>query len=80
MRNTHSGNLCSMNSGIRPTLQSELEDCLKNKEAKRRLCTYFEVLMKINDREKVVINEYTDNKRRISSSRIRDEETCNIIQ
>lgn len=57
-----------MDSGIDLTTQSELENALRNKEAKKRLCTFFEVLMKINKREKLVKIENEDNKRDTGNS------------
>jgi len=43
-----------MDSEINLTSQSELEHSLKNKEANQRLLTFFDVLIKINNREKLV--------------------------
>ena len=69
-----------MNSGIDISEQSELENCLKNKEVNNRLCKFFEVLIKINSREKLVKGINEDNKTNINNSSIRQKELSNNIQ
>ena len=42
---------------------SELESLLENKDAHKRLLNFFEVLIQINNREKLVKNYNEDNRR-----------------
>jgi len=52
-----------MHSEIRPSKQTKLNACLNNHASKNRLLKFFEVLIQINKREKLVKNEKSDNKR-----------------
>ena len=52
-----------MESEINIYEQSELKNSLKNKETNQRLVKLFEVLIQINNREKLVKNYNEDNRR-----------------
>lgn len=51
-----------MQPEIKLSAQSELDYSLKNKEAKQRLCTFIDVLIKINSRENLVKQDHENNK------------------
>jgi hypothetical protein len=57
-----------MQSEIKTSQQLKLHQSLQNSEANTRLRKFFEVLIQINKREKLVKNEHSDHKRNTNNS------------
>jgi len=57
-----------MQSEVKPSQQLKINRSLQNSEAHTRLLKFFEILIKINKREKLVKNDSSDHKRNTNNT------------